>query len=734
MLIAPAYALAGRGGVLAFQAALGGLLAMLTFKLAVLISRDEMASLLATLFVTLSPPLLMYQYLVYPELLGAFLTTLILYYAISQSRPMPTSVILVLFSLITLPWLNRRFIPLAIMLALLIAWAWRRGDRRHRALPIGGLRLRLSPKGWKVGRLAALLSRFLNVSTLMLFAATALSIGLLLWFNSQLTEVGSPDITPPSAASLLWERVTRGLVGWLVDQERGLLIYAPIYILALWGLPVLLSDSLRQRSYHWFVVLPFLLSLSVTVIAGGFWIAWELGPRFLVVALPALAPLLALAWRAYSRHIGWVALALLLFGLSLSNSLVIIIQNPELPYKSSLPLYYSEKSGFPLTEYLPDLAGYTKISPTAAADSTAAQVVSENGEMLWSAAPGSSLNIVRSGPLVELPFGHYDFNWLLRVDAGLPPETELLHISLKSAGGGYIFNKIITAANLPADGSYGEVQYTFLNPNVDRWRTPLVFNAVSTGQSHIWAKDVFFNPDPFYAAFLPYLVLTLLIAAALLAWYRCPNKLRPIPASPNPEPQAPYEQDGEASPNSILPQKSWQLGLVPQGVMWGLVLMLPITSFGYVFYQHQPGSRTYEASELDHFVGEVVVDPQASDGQGWLVDPRVDPPQKAVYGPFDIYEPGRYHITFRLKLPEAVETDQDLARLQVTATANFDELITQPLRLEHFSKSNLYHDFVLTVNNPRRQALSFEVYYLGVAPLLIDQVTITEVESSRVAE
>ena len=26
---------------------------------------------------------------------------------------------------------------------------------------------------------------------------------------------------------------------------------------------------------------------------------------------------------------------------------------------------------------------------------------------------------------------------------------------------------------------------------------------------------------------------------------------------------------------------------------------------------------------------------------------------------------------------------------------------------------------------PRRQALSFEVYYLGVAPLLIDQVTMT---------
>jgi hypothetical protein len=81
-----------------------------------------------------------------------------------------------------------------------------------------------------------------------------------------------------------------------------------------------------------------------------------------------------------------------------------------------------------------------------------------------------------------------------------------------------------------------------------------------------------------------------------------------------------------------------------------------------------------------------------------------------------------------LKLRDAVTTDQELARLQVAATANFNQLVVQPLRREHFAKPNVYHDFVLTVTNPRRQALSFEVDYLGVAPLLIDQVTITKIE------
>ncbi|MBI1879579.1 MAG: hypothetical protein HYR94_15395 [Chloroflexi bacterium] len=324
--------------------------------------------------------------------------------------------------------------------------------------------------------------------------------------------------------------------------------------------------------------------------------------------------------------------------------------------------------------------------------------------------------MIQSGPLAKLPFGHYALTWPVRTDAGLPPETELLRLSLKLSGGGQVFNKIVTAADLPADGSYGEVRLAFRNPNVDRWRTPLVFNAVSSGESHIWAKELHFSPDPFYAVFLPYLCLTFLLAAALLAWYRYR-----------------FGRRSSALAAETVPGKrfSWGTSLLFERY-WGLVLILPVAAFGYVAYQHQQSSRTYASGELSHFVGRAVTDPQAADGQAWLVDPKVDPPQKAVYGPFDIYEAGRYQVAFRLKLPEAVETDQDVARLQVAATANYDELITQPLRLEHFSKPNLYHEFVLTLTNPRRQALSFEVYYLGVAPLLIDQVTVNVIKLASI--
>ena len=160
---------------------------------------------------------------------------------------------------------------------------------------------------------------------------------------------------------------------------------------------------------------------------------------------------------------------------------------------------------------------------------------------------------------------------------------------------------------------------------------------------------------------------------------------------------------------------------------WTIILLLILTAVGYLLYQLNQTSRAYDAAQFFHFVGQPLADPQAEDGRAWQVDPAVDPPQKAVYGPFDIYEPGTYRVTFLLKLLDATETDQELARLQINATTNFEELISQPLRREHFSQPNRYHHFVLTVDNPRRQALSFEVYYTGMAPLAIDGVRVEEV-------
>jgi hypothetical protein len=718
LIIAPAYALGGRPGALVFQAIVGGLLALLTFKLANLISGDEGASLWATLFVTLSPPLFLYQYLVYPELLGAFLTTLILYYAVSSNKPTPVAITLTLCSLAALPWLNRRFIFLAILLAILMSWNW------YKHAP----------------------SRYffmvLSASSLIL---TLASILLLFWLNSRLTGLVETDFTTPATGSVLWRRLGRG-IGWLFDQQRGLFIYAPVYLLAAWGLPPLIDHSIRNRrmvqpgvsasqgaasilrpgsiearsssgpdptvsipGHSWFVILPFLLSLGLTATAGGFWIAWELGPRFLIVALPALASLVALAWRCYSRSKLWQVTAIILFSLSLANGIT-LISHAELPYKSSLPLFYGEKLQLPLSEWLPDLAEYAKIQPIVSEDTPGITEITDRGgapfsqsEPIWLVEAGRARPVIKSEPLYELPYGHYYLTWPIEIERAWPPTTELGRISIKQSGGGQIFNKVVTVADLGQSGQESAVNDTFLNPNVDRWRTPLTIQAVSSGQARLRVGALQLRPTIFHGWFLPYFYLSLIVAGACLSWYRF--YARPILPLP------------ETGP----------LFRPAAGLGWGLVIITLGLALGYFIFQQRQLSRTYGADEFLHFVGRPIADSAAEDGRAWLVDPLVDPPQKAIYGPFDIYDAGAYRVAFRLKLPEPVEARQEVAQLQVSATANFDNLVTQPLRTEHFQRPDLYHDFVLTIDNPRRQALSFDLYYLGLAALVIDQVTITKI-------
>ena len=338
-----------------------------------------------------------------------------------------------------------------------------------------------------------------------------LSVSLLWWFQSQLNQPLRADIIAPPDAAVFWSRLGRG-IGWLVDQQRGLFIFAPIYVLTLWGVPFVIHDSYRHSNRYWFVVLPFLVTLGVTILAAGYWVPWELGPRPLVVALPAMAPLLALAWRYYRRYKIWVGLSLVLVALSLANSLV-IIRHPELPYKSSLPIFYSEQLGLPLTEVLPDLAGYAGISPVQVWPAFSAWPWRMEIPV-WFAEAGHPVTMAQSGPLHQLPYGHYRLAWPVRVDPGLPPETELIRLSAKFAGGGQLFHKTVTAADLPADGSYGLVEYSFTNPSVDRWRTPLLLHAVSTGESHLWGQTINVSPQPFYAWLLPYLYLILTVTAS----------------------------------------------------------------------------------------------------------------------------------------------------------------------------------------------------------------------------
>ncbi|NJN95543.1 MAG: hypothetical protein HC875_16245, partial [Anaerolineales bacterium] len=62
--------------------------------------------------------------------------------------------------------------------------------------------------------------------------------------------------------------------------------------------------------------------------------------------------------------------------------------------------------GLPLTDWLPDLAGYAEITP-ALGGPNSAQIVTDQGQTVWLAEAGRSVKVVQSDPLTKLPFGHY---------------------------------------------------------------------------------------------------------------------------------------------------------------------------------------------------------------------------------------------------------------------------------------------------------------------------------------
>ena len=625
---------------------LGGLLAGLMFRLSAAISGADLASAAATLLVAFSLPLLAYPYLVYPEMPAALLITLVVTLLITRPQPTPMVLLAVLTALMVLPWLNRRFIPLALVLAPAAFWLWRRDASRR-------------------GPAALLL--------------VGVSVGGILWYNSTLIAPPQPDFNTAPTGTDFWLRLVRG-VGWLVDQQRGLFVFAPLFVAALWGLPAFIRHARHSCRRCWLALLPFGLSLATVTLAGGFWIAWELGPRFLVVGLPGLAPLLALAFRDVGRSVIGLGLLLLLAGVSLFNSWV-VLKNPELPYKSSLPIFYEQALGLPFTEMLPDMANYWRISP---ADDVPA----------WTATAGQPQPLVESGPLSALPFGHYRLSIPLQAPATLPPDTELLRLSIKTLGGGQVLNRVITAAMVPPDGA--ALSLSFLNPHPDRWRTPMLLYLSATGESEVSVGSILLSPDPWSAFWLPYLYLALITGSVVLVGF----KVAP--------------RSGKSLPR-------------PGRWGWAVLMVLLLGAGGFLWWRQAQPVRAYDAASMPHFTGRAVTDPAAVDGQAWQVDPAIDPPQKAIYGPFEFFDAGDYRVTFRLMLPQAVDTAQDIAWLQVNATANFEKLLTQPIRAEHFSQPNLYHDMVLTVSNPRRQALSFEVHYLGLAPLLIDGVTVERI-------
>jgi hypothetical protein len=259
LLVLPAYAVAGYPGVSFFMAVLALLLVREVHALLRACGAGEGQALGLATLLALSPPLLQYVGLVFTEVPAALVLARALRGIAADTPWRFRDVAAWVLPLCALPWFNVRYAPVtAIVLAGAVA---ARPSRRV------------------VGALAA--------------AAAASAMGIMLYhfalygfFDPRLVWGARPEFSVATLAE--------GLPGLALDQEFGLLPYAPLFAFCLPGFVLLARDRTRLA------LVGIALALAVCGTAGS-WHMWRGGfnppARFLVPLLPVFALALARALR-----------------------------------------------------------------------------------------------------------------------------------------------------------------------------------------------------------------------------------------------------------------------------------------------------------------------------------------------------------------------------------------------------------------------------------------------------
>ncbi len=305
-LIAPFFAAGGRTLVVIFVAALFALIGVNTWLLAFETTGQRKVAWLAWAMLQFSTPLLCFAFLIFPATPAALLVVYswrrlrLAARAHLYSRPDwqsngPVRALLIGLSLGLLPWLHSLYLLLSIML---FAY-WLSGGRaaglranwhylRTRNLQQHSLAGLIFPPGWSVGALVGL------------FAPLAVLGTLLITYYQYFYGTIRPNLQDHAGFAPLSE-LPLALLGLLFDQKYGLLIYAPVYMLALSGLWLLLhrnqaaiENSARRSDLIWLAVvaLPYVLVIASY---NQWWGEWGPPARYLMPVLPLLAVPLALA-------------------------------------------------------------------------------------------------------------------------------------------------------------------------------------------------------------------------------------------------------------------------------------------------------------------------------------------------------------------------------------------------------------------------------------------------------
>lgn len=272
LLIAPAYALGGYPATSFFMAFLAALLAREVREVGRAWGLREAPAEAAAWAVALSPPLIHYAGLVFTEVPAALGVAVVLRRIRGLPEARVPDVAWLGAALAALPWLNVRYAALA---GLLFAFALAARPRPRSAAVIIGL-------------------------------AAASGLGLAL-YHQALYGFADPRRVYGRRPEISLALVPAGLPGLLLDQEFGLLVYAPIFALAVPGLALVSRRSRRGGlAAGGLVVVALVIAAAWPMWRGG----WNPPARFLLPVVPALALGLAASFQngfgsASALLLGW---------------------------------------------------------------------------------------------------------------------------------------------------------------------------------------------------------------------------------------------------------------------------------------------------------------------------------------------------------------------------------------------------------------------------------------------
>ena len=262
-LIAPFYGLAGQWGAMVFVVLLASLAAAAMFGVAERLTNRRVA--VATwLAVVLTVPFAPQAWLIFPEMPAAMTMALVV------------------------AWL---FGPLPVRAT---SWLWR-------GMVVGFLPwLHMKYSFLLAGATVCLLSRLLFRRPIGHSVAMLVPMVLsgVLWFGSFYVMYGTPNPTVVygygAGAGLELSNIPRGVLGLLFDQEFGLLLYSPIYLLAVVGCWLMVQR--RETRWPTIGLAATALGFVATVVPYYMWWGgWSVPARFLVPVLPVVAPMIAVA-------------------------------------------------------------------------------------------------------------------------------------------------------------------------------------------------------------------------------------------------------------------------------------------------------------------------------------------------------------------------------------------------------------------------------------------------------